>query len=153
MELYSIKKLLFILTIISLPLFAFATTLDNQQVVEDKCNTSLDIKEYAKCSVEDRWDLTQWDSFYNILDSESNWCHTKWNGQKSCPDVPRDTKLPGHSNAYGLCQTMLSKHGLLGDIEFMNNPYQQVDWCIDYAESRYGSPSKAWDYWKLNRHW
>jgi hypothetical protein len=33
------------------------------------------------------------------------------------------------------------------------NPYQQVELAIDYANYRYGSPCKAWAFWKANYWW
>ena len=151
-----IWKVILLPFIILFPLFVFATTLGEVDIPEQVtagCEHIQDIKDYAQCMVEDEWDATQWDSFYNILEHESGWCHTKWNGQGVCPDKPRDDKLPGHSNAYGLCQTMLSVHGLLGDKGFMNNPYQQVDWCIAYAKRVYGTPNEAWRIWKIKKYW
>ena len=49
--------------------------------------------------------------------------------------------------------------GASGAWQFMNNkvrdlsPLEQVEWAIRYAETRYGSPCKAWDFWKENYWW
>ena len=33
------------------------------------------------------------------------------------------------------------------------NAYDQVELAIEYANYRYGSPCKAWAFWKVNRWW
>ena len=49
--------------------------------------------------------------------------------------------------------------GASGAWQFMNvkvrelSPLEQVEWAIRYAETRYGSPCKAWDFWKENYWW
>lgn len=108
-----------------------------------------DIKTYARNQVGE----DQWESFNNIIQHESGWCHTKWNGQNNCPEIPRNEKLPGRTSAYGLCQTMLNLYETDTVSDFRINPYAQVDWCIAYAYSRYESPNKAWLLWKKNRWW
>lgn len=111
-------------------------------------------KEYAFYAVSEKWGMGQAQYFFKIIEHESGWCHTRWNGQYGeCPKIARTSKLDGHSNAQGLCQTMLSAHGLLDDYDFMNDGYRQIDWCIDYTEERYGTPERAWDYWKRHRVW
>lgn len=110
--------------------------------------------EYAFFHVSEKWGIGHAEAFYKIIESESGWCHTRWNGQYGdCPTVARTEKIPGNSNAQGLCQTMLSVHGLLDDYEFMNDGYRQIDWCIEYAEKEYGNPIKAWEEWKRKKHW
>lgn len=175
MRFIHITKILILLSIIVLigiipkPQQVNSVTLDQdleptsdmeEKEVDPGCNESMEIKTYAKCMVVEKWGMEHWDSFDNIIKSESGWCHTKWNGQVgSCPTVARTVKIPGASNAQGLCQTMLSVHGLINDYDFMNNPYRQIDWCIDYASHGnhgnmpFRNPNQAWNYWKLNKHW
>jgi hypothetical protein len=49
--------------------------------------------------------------------------------------------------------------GASGAWQFMNtrvrelSPLEQVEWAVRYAETRYGSPCKAWDFWKENYWW
>lgn len=33
------------------------------------------------------------------------------------------------------------------------SPLEQVEWSIRYANHRYGSPCRAWNYWKVNKWW
>lgn len=114
---------------------------------------TLPIEEYAEIVVSQKWGSEHWEAFYNIIEHESGWCHTKWNGQTDCPEVARTEKLPGHSNAQGLCQTMLSVHDLITDYDFMNDPYRQVDWCINYTKEKYQNPKLAWAKWQEKKWW
>lgn len=49
--------------------------------------------------------------------------------------------------------------GASGAWQFMNvkvrklDPFEQVEWAIRYAESRYGSACNAWEYWQRNYWW
>ena len=49
--------------------------------------------------------------------------------------------------------------GASGAWQFMNvrvrelSPLQQVEWAIRYAETRYGTPCNAWEFWKRNYWW
>ncbi len=119
-----------------------ATELINIRVIH-----GFDAKTYAKEKTGE-----EWLAFDYIIRHESNWCHTKWNGQNYCPDTPRATKLKGHSGAYGLCQTMIKSHDVYNK-EFMNSEKMQIDWCIDYARKRYGSITKAKKFWEQNHWW
>ena len=71
----------------------------------------------------------EWTFVNKIVEKESNWRH--W------------IKNP-KSSAWGLCQTMLSVHEVSDT--FKDNPYEQVDWCLDYISDRYDTPSKAWKF-------
>ena len=50
------------------------------------------------------------------------------------------------SGAYGAFQ-------LLHKVAKGADPYKQVELAIEYANYRYGSPCKAWDFWKRNYWW
>ena len=49
--------------------------------------------------------------------------------------------------------------GASGAWQFMNtrvrdlSPLEQVEWAIRYAETRYGTPCNAWEFWKRNYWW
>jgi len=121
------------------------TEVQNIVIIHEKPS----IKDYARSKVGEE----QWNSFNNIIQHESGWCHTRWNGQRGCPETPRDTKLSSGSSAYGLCQTMMSLYEEDLPEDFRTNPYNQIDWCIAYASERYGSPNNAWQFWQRNRWW
>jgi len=112
------------------------------------------IKLYAKHLVTEQWGVHEWNSFDAIITKESGWCHTRWNTQTDCPDVARTEKMPGASNAQGLCQTMLSVHGLIDDYDFMNNPKRQIEWCINYIANHrnFSTPSQALAFHISNGH-
>lgn len=114
------------------------TVIEKQEVLSPICNNSMEIRTYAKCMVTEKWGDNHWDSFDFIIFKESSWKYTAANPV---------------STARGLCQTMMSLHGSKLDDDFLKNPYKQIDWCIDYTESRYGSPNKAKLFWVANRWW
>lgn len=97
-----------------------------------------DIQEYARQQVLDRFGEGQWSSFYFIIQRESNWNHTAQNPT---------------SSAYGLAQTMMSLYEDELTEDFRTNPYEQIDWAIDYAESRYGDAKNAKVFWQENHWW
>ena len=49
--------------------------------------------------------------------------------------------------------------GASGAWQFMNvkvrdlSPLEQVEWAVRYAETRYGTPCNAWEFWKRNYWW
>jgi hypothetical protein len=129
----------------AMPLYSIALTQKNPETFQD----GLSPQAYSYMVLgEDRAELLS-----NIIQKESRWCYTKWNGQYNCPEEPRKYKMSGMSSAYGLCQTMMSLHGDGVVHDFKINPYAQVDWCIAYALKRYGSLDEAWQFWQQNKHW
>lgn len=58
----------------------------------------------------------------------------------------RFTAVNKTSGAYGAFQ-------LLHKVAKGADPYKQVELAIEYANYRYGSPCKAWDFWKRNYWW
>ena len=58
----------------------------------------------------------------------------------------RFTAINKTSGAYGAFQ-------LLHKVAKGADPYKQVELAIEYANYRYGSPCKAWDFWKRNYWW
>lgn len=58
----------------------------------------------------------------------------------------RFTAINKTSGAYGAFQ-------LLHKSAKGATPYKQVELAIDYANYRYGSPCKAWAFWKRNYWW
>lgn len=142
------RKILIILSVIvmsAMPSSLTALTEPNPPVYKE----GLEPKSYAYMVLGER----QGELLSNIIQKESGWCHTKWNRQTDCPEIPREHKIPGGTSAYGLCQTMMSYHGDGLVPDFKTNPYAQVDWCIAYAIERYGTLDKAWQFWKQNKHW
>lgn len=84
------------------------------------------LEEYGYHLVFEKWGDAEWIPFWQIIQKESGW---------------RVTAQNPTSSAYGLCQTMLSLHEVGED--FMENGERQLEWCIDYIDTRYGTPSEA----------
>jgi hypothetical protein len=99
------------------------------------CTDYFDIRDFAKCEIEKKWGLAEWDSFNYIINSESNWNYK--------------AKNP-NSSATGLPQAMLSIHDVPDD--YLTNPQTQILWGIQYIESTYKSPSNAWKF-HLAHNW
>lgn len=73
-----------------------------------------------------------------IVSHESGWGVTKSNYSGS--------------GAYGLCQALPGSKMSSAGSDWATNPITQLKWCNGYAISRYGSWSKAYDFW-IQRHW
>jgi resuscitation-promoting factor RpfB len=92
-----------------------------------------------------------------IMNKESGWCATKWQGQYGqCPSFYEE-KYPGaegnKSLGYGLCQsTPGEKMATAGD-DWRTNPVTQLRWCTGYARSRYGGWNAAYESWVSKRWW
>ena len=101
---------------------------------------------YALEQVIETFGENEWYYFERIINKESGWCSTIWNGMSICPKVAPIVNLTNGSTAFGLCQTMMSLHKV--DDDFLTNPYRQVDWCIEYILNRkgYGTPQIAWNF-------
>jgi len=79
----------------------------------------------------------QFQCFSNIVDHESSWNYRAVNAS---------------SGAYGLFQALPgSKMSSVGS-DWQTNPATQIKWGLNYMDSRYGSPCKAWSFWQAN-HW
>ncbi|MFD0396058.1 transglycosylase SLT domain-containing protein [Streptomyces nogalater] len=79
-------------------------------------------------------DAAQFNAFSKIVSHESGW-------------NPHATN--SSSGAYGLVQALpASKMASASD--WKTNPATQIKWGLDYMNSRYGSPVKAWDFWQAN---
>ena len=94
-----------------------------------------DIRLYAAEKVLDKWGGGQYTYFSKIVEAESNWNYLAAN--------PR-------SSARGLCQALTKLHDLPED--YLTNPYSQIDWCIQYIKTKFGSPEKAWKFWQKNHY-
>ena len=86
------------------------------------------IKVYAFSKVLDRWGEKQWSYFSDLVNRESGW--------------DSEAKNP-KSSACGLGQTMMSLYGKDLPKDFCTDPYEQIDWTIEYINTRYKLPSKA----------
>lgn len=93
------------------------------------------IKEFAYNQVKLKWDESQWSSFNNIIQRES-----EWNPKSQNPT----------STAYGLGQFLNSTWQGTG-YKKTDDPQIQIMATIEYVSQRYGTPKNAWVFWQANR--
>ena len=78
---------------------------------------------------------TQFQCFSNIVSRESGWNYRAVNAS---------------SGAYGLMQALPgSKYSSVGS-DWQTNPATQIQWGLNYMNSRYDSPCGAWSFWQAN---
>lgn len=92
------------------------------------------IKEFAYNQVKLRWDESQWQSFNNIIQHESEW-------NPKCQN-PKST-------AYGLGQFLNSTWEGTG-YKKSSDPQIQIAATIEYISDRYGDPKRAWRFWQAH---
>ncbi|MFF2204520.1 transglycosylase SLT domain-containing protein [Streptomyces sp. NPDC058145] len=80
-------------------------------------------------------DAAQYDAFSKIVEHESGWNPSATNGS---------------SGAYGLVQALPGSKMASAGSDWKSNPATQIKWGLDYMNSRYGSPVKAWSFWQAN---
>jgi hypothetical protein len=77
----------------------------------------------------------QYNAFAKIVEHESGW------------DV--DATNPS-SGAYGLVQALPGTKMASAGSDWKTNAATQIEWGLDYMNSRYGSPVGAWNFWQAN---
>ncbi|MFC7863832.1 transglycosylase SLT domain-containing protein [Streptomyces murinus] len=82
-------------------------------------------------------DAAQFHAFSQIVQHESGWNPSATNAS---------------SGAYGLVQALPGSKMASAGADWKTNPATQIKWGLDYMNSRYGSPAKAWSFWQTN-HW
>jgi hypothetical protein len=80
-------------------------------------------------------DAAQFNAFSKIVSHESGWNPTATNSS---------------SGAYGLVQALPASKMASAGKDWKTNPATQIKWGLDYMNSRYGSPVKAWNFWQAN---
>ncbi|MEU8032679.1 transglycosylase SLT domain-containing protein [Streptomyces sp. NPDC049099] len=80
-------------------------------------------------------DAAQFNAFSKIVERESGWNPTATNSS---------------SGAYGLVQALPGSKMSSAGADWKTNPATQIKWGLDYMNSRYGSPAKAWSFWQAN---
>ncbi|MFJ8361972.1 transglycosylase SLT domain-containing protein [Streptomyces sp. NPDC093984] len=79
----------------------------------------------------------QFQCFSNIVDHESGWNYHAVNAS---------------SGAYGLFQALPAGKYASAGADWRTNPATQIKWGLNYMNTSYGSPCKAWSFWQAN-HW
>ncbi|MEU6085711.1 transglycosylase SLT domain-containing protein [Streptomyces sp. NPDC047085] len=80
-------------------------------------------------------DAAQFNAFSKIVEHESGWNPSATNSS---------------SGAYGLVQALPGSKMSSAGSDWKTNPATQIKWGLDYMNSRYGSPVKAWSFWQAN---
>ncbi|GHD98273.1 transglycosylase SLT domain-containing protein [Streptomyces alanosinicus] len=80
-------------------------------------------------------DAAQFNAFSKIVSHESGWNPSATNSS---------------SGAYGLVQALPGSKMASAGADWKTNPATQIKWGLDYMNSRYGSPVKAWSFWQAN---
>ncbi|MGW5367442.1 aggregation-promoting factor C-terminal-like domain-containing protein [Streptomyces sp. NPDC004009] len=80
-------------------------------------------------------DVAQYNAFSKIVEHESGWNPSATNSS---------------SGAYGLVQALPGSKMASAGADWKTNPATQIKWGLDYMNSRYGSPAKAWTFWQAN---
>ncbi|KUN05084.1 hypothetical protein AQI95_16395 [Streptomyces yokosukanensis] len=80
-------------------------------------------------------DASQFNAFSKIVSHESGWNPSATNSS---------------SGAYGLVQALPGSKMASAGGDWKTNPATQIKWGLDYMNSRYGSPVKAWSFWQAN---
>jgi hypothetical protein len=80
-------------------------------------------------------DAAQFNAFSKIVSHESGWNPSATNSS---------------SGAYGLVQALPGSKMASAGSDWKTNPATQIKWGLDYMNSRYGSPVKAWAFWQAN---
>ncbi|MFG2607744.1 transglycosylase SLT domain-containing protein [Streptomyces sp. NPDC048514] len=80
-------------------------------------------------------DSAQYNAFSKIVEHESGWNAAATNSS---------------SGAYGLVQALPGSKMASAGADWKTNPATQIKWGLDYMNSRYGSPVKAWSFWQAN---
>ena len=94
---------------------------------------------YARqaASIRYGWNAKQFIALKKLWYRESSWNHKAVNRSSGAWGIPQS--LPA---------SKMRTHGK----DYRTNPETQIDWGLDYIKGRYGSPVKAWSFWKRH-HW
>lgn len=77
----------------------------------------------------------QYNAFSKIVEHESGW------------DVDATNASSG---AYGLVQALPGSKMASAGSDWKTSAETQIEWGLDYMNSRYGSPTGAWAFWQAN---
>ncbi|WP_053752377.1 transglycosylase SLT domain-containing protein [Streptomyces sp. MMG1533] len=80
-------------------------------------------------------DTAQYNAFSKIVEHESGW------------DVDATNSSSG---AYGLVQALPGSKMASAGSDWKTSAETQIEWGLDYMNSRYGSPTGAWAFWQAN---
>ena len=93
-------------------------------------------RKLAKSKLDDfGWSSKQWSCLSKLWGKESAWNY----------------KAVGPTNDHGIPQRHMSKNTKKEIHAFQSDPVKQINWGLNYIDSRYSSPCGAWSFWEVNR--
>lgn len=97
-------------------------------------------KNYSKTELMKNAGIKPSDYYYvdYIITKESSW---------------NEKAINSKSQAYGLCQALPGNKMAKSGDDWKTNPITQLKWCNEYANSRYGSWKKSYEFWIDNGWW
>ena len=85
-------------------------------------------------------------SAYGWSDNDFSCLVSLWNRESGWNPNTRNSS----SGAYGIPQALPASKMASAGSDYMTNYKTQINWGLSYINSRYGSPSSAWSYFKSN---
>lgn len=115
-----------------------ATPTSSVPVTEKMKTKVLQPKDYAayKATKKYKWGKEQHKCLRALWGKES-----AWNFQAKSP-----------TKDYGIPQRHMSHNSIKEITDFLKHPHPQIDWGLNYIQSRYGSPCMAWKF-HLKNNW
>jgi hypothetical protein len=101
---------------------------DTPELSPEKRNQLLALSMFQNERSEQNWEWEDWKALLELWERESNW---------------REGALNPRSTARGIPQAMGSLNPETQSDEWLQNPFAQIEWGLNYIGKRYGSPSKA----------
>ncbi|TAK68648.1 MAG: hypothetical protein EPO13_11160 [Actinomycetota bacterium] len=86
-----------------------------------------------------RWDGAQYTALVAMWQRESSWRHKARNPSGKYLGIPQTSAAVVRGNGYTVAQ-------------YMASPEIQVEVGLRYIRARYGTPAKAWSFWR-SHHW
>lgn len=89
-----------------------------------------------------------------IAESQYNWQGEEWKclGRLWGKESAWNYKAVSPTLDYGIPQRHMKNNNWSEISDFIDNPKVQIDWGLNYIQTRYGSPCQAWQFHK-ERNW
>jgi hypothetical protein len=118
-----------------------SSTPQSSTAARSASNTPEENKDIARDLIRDnyaQWDnATQFQCLEKLWQAESHWNHRARNKRTGACGIPQSypcDKMSDWGKAYG--------------VDHRTNPWPQIAWGLQYIDTRYGAPCKAWNRFK-----
>jgi TP901 family phage tail tape measure protein len=89
------------------------------------------------------WTGTQWTALQKLWQAESGWNPSAYNKSSGASGIPQ--ALPA---------SKMGRSAQLSNTDVMSRAQAQISWGLNYIRDRYGTPSRAWQFWQSKSpHW